>query len=239
MTVRPPISIALIGDYDGQVPAHRAIPIALDLAARDLGLEFRYDWLHTTKLDSSPQSALGGYQGIWCVPASPYANTDGAIAAIRFAREQRRAFLGTCGGFQHALLEFAQNVLGMADPRHAEMNPEALDPLVAPLACPLVEASGTISLSPQSRIARAYCSTEIVAEYHCRFGLSRKYEALFARSALRPVGWDAQGEIRAVELNGHPFFVATLFQHERAALRQEVPPLVREFVKAIGDDCGE
>src|SRR5262249_6935700 len=160
MTARPPISIALIGDYDGQVPAHRAIPVALDLASTELDLELRYDWLHTSKLGSNPQDILSGYQGLWCVPASPYANTDGAIGAIRFAREQGRAFLGTCGGFQHALLEFAQNVLGMADPRHAEMNPEALDPLIAPLACPLVEASGMISLSPQSRIARAYGSTE-------------------------------------------------------------------------------
>ena len=225
-------SIALVGDYDRLITAHRAIPLALDLAAADLGIQLRYDWLHTTKLDSSSQDILRYYQGIWCVPASPYASRDGAIGAIRFAREERRVFLGTCGGFQHALLEFAKNVLGLVDPRHAETDTQATNPLIGILSCPLVEASGSISLSPQSRIARAYGCTEIVEGYHCRFGLSRQYEAAFESSSLRPVGWDDRGEIRAVEHAGHPFFVATLFQPERAALTGRLPPLVREFVRA-------
>jgi CTP synthase (UTP-ammonia lyase) len=232
------ISIALVGDYNREVTAHRAIPIALEFAAGELDVGVRYDWLHTTTLDSNPEAVLGHYQGIWCVPASPYANTDGAIGAIRFAREHGRAFLGTCGGFQHALMEFAQNVLGMPDPRHAEMDPEAVDPLIAPLACFLVETSGTIFLAPESRIARAYGTTEILEEYHCRFGLSQQFRDRFEKSDLRPVGWDAGGEVRAVELDKHPFFIATLFQHERAALKNILPPLVREFVRAsVGIDA--
>ena len=135
--------------------------MALELAASDLGVGLCYDWLHTTTLDSNPQAALRNYQGIWCVPASPYANTAGAIGAIRFAREHDRAFLGTCGGFQHALMEFAQNVLGLPNPRHAELDPEATDPLIGLLTCSLVETSGTIILAPESRIARAYGVTEI------------------------------------------------------------------------------
>jgi CTP synthase (UTP-ammonia lyase) len=222
----------LIGDHNPEVIAHRAIPIALELAAAELGVKLRYDWLHTTKLDSNPRAALREYQGIWCVPASPYANTKGAIGAIRFAREHGRAFLGTCGGFQHALLEFAQNALGIADPKHAESDREAADPLIAPLACSLLGMSGTILLDPQSRTARAYGSGEIIEEYHCRFGLSRKFEDQFKKSDLRPVGWDAEGEVRVVELDNHPFYVATLFQHERAALRHRLPPLAREFVRA-------
>jgi CTP synthase (UTP-ammonia lyase) len=232
MAITPTIWVALVGDYNHQVTAHRAIPMALELAASDLGVGLCYDWLHTTTLDSNPQAALRNYQGIWCVPASPYANTAGAIGAIRFAREHDRAFLGTCGGFQHALMEFAQNVLGLPNPRHAELDPEATDPLIGLLTCSLVETSGTIILAPESRIARAYGVTEIVEEYHCRYGLSRKHEAKFKKSDLRAAAWDAQGEVRAVELDKHPFYVATLFQHERAALKQKLPPLVREFVRA-------
>jgi CTP synthase (UTP-ammonia lyase) len=237
MATTSAISIGLVGDYSPEVTAHRAIPMALELAGGELGVGVRYDWLHTTELSSNPDAALRRYQGIWCVPASPYANTDGAIGAIRFAREHGRAFLGTCGGFQHALMEYAQNALGMADPRHAEMDPKAADPLIAPLACSLVETSGTIFLAPQSRIVRAYGKAEIIEEYHCRYGLSQQFRSHFEKSDLRPVGWDAGGEVRAVELDSHPFYVATLFQHERAALRQKLPPLVREFVRAsVGID---
>jgi CTP synthase (UTP-ammonia lyase) len=229
----PTSQIALIGDHDPQVTAHRAIPLALKIAAANLHVPIRFDWIHTSTLGATPDEMLKSYQGIWCVPASPYANPAGAIAAIRYARRQNRPFLGTCAGFQHALLEFAQDVLGIANPKHAETDPKAIDPLITPLACSLVEATAKIRLLPGSRLARAYERTEIVEGYHCRFGLSRAFYEKFANSALRPVGWDAQGEIRAVELVEHPFFVATLFQPERAALLNLSPPPVRAFVQAV------
>ncbi len=83
------------------------------------------------------------------MPASPYASADGAFAAIRFARENARPFLGTCGGFQHAVIEYARNVIGITDADHAETNPGADMPLIAPLACSLVEVSQTLTLAPQ------------------------------------------------------------------------------------------
>ncbi len=140
------VSIALIGDFNPEVTAHRAIPLAIGLAAKSLGTTAGFVWLHTHQLAKQGVKALASYDGIWCVPGSPYANTNAAIAAIRFAREEGRAFLGTCGGFQHALLEFALNVLGMADASHAEIAPEIENPLISPLACSLVEQSGEIDL---------------------------------------------------------------------------------------------
>ncbi len=227
------IAIALIGDFNRDVIAHRAIPLALELLSAELGLPIRFDWLHTAKLGLDPENVLSAYHGIWCVPGSPYANSDAAIGAIRFARVTEAPFLGTCGGFQHALLEFAQNVLGMADARHAETEPEARNPLIARLSCSLVQTSGEIHLAPDSRIANAYGCTKIVEEYHCRFGLSRLYRREFEEHELHPVGWDREGDVRAVEYEGHPFFVATLFQPERLALQKTLPPLVRAFGQAV------
>lgn len=62
-------------------------------------------------------------------------NTQGALSTIRFAREQKLPFLGTCGGFQHALLEYARNALGIVDAAHAEIDPEGTQVLIAPLKC--------------------------------------------------------------------------------------------------------
>jgi CTP synthase (UTP-ammonia lyase) len=73
----------------------------------------------------------------------------------------------------------------------------------------------------------------ITEGYHCNYGLNREYELLLFGGSLRPTAHDLSGEVRAVELSGHPFFVATLFQPERAALRGEVPPLVASFVAAL------
>src|SRR5687768_11230313 len=99
--------IALVGDYNAAAKAHQGIPRALVLATHGDGNACEWEWIHTSTLLDDPSEQLAGFHGVWCVPASPYANTRGAIAAIRFARQTGRAFLGTCGGFQHALLEYA------------------------------------------------------------------------------------------------------------------------------------
>src|SRR5215216_3162865 len=146
-----PLSIGLIGDYSPDVPAHVAIPQALDLAAGVLGCSVRAKWLPTEQLIGNVSERLEAFDGLWCVPASPYASMDGALRGIRFARESGRPFLGTCGGFQHALIEYARNVLGVSEADHAESNPDATLPLITPLACALRDATGTISLFEGTR----------------------------------------------------------------------------------------
>jgi CTP synthase (UTP-ammonia lyase) len=147
-----PVRIGLVGDYNPQVTAHRAIPEALRLAAEHVGRAVEPTWVYTATLDGDVASRLADFDALWCVPASPYTNTDGALAAIRFARESGRPFLGTCGGFQHALLEYVRHVLGHRRAEHAEMHPDADLLLIAPLACSLVEKSGRIRLRDGSRL---------------------------------------------------------------------------------------
>jgi len=224
------IRIALIGDYDPQVTAHQAIPVALGMAAEQLSLNVQFQWLATDQI--SANRPLQDFDGFWCVPGSPYRDMDGALRAIRFAREQQRPFLGTCGGFQHAVLEYARDVLGWEDAEHGETHPDAPQALLTPLTCSLVEAVDSIHLVEGSLIANAYETTEIREGYHCRFGVNPEFERELLIQQLHAVGHDSQGDLRAVELTGHPFFVATLFQPERAALKGILPPLVRAFIKA-------
>ena len=225
--------IALVGDYSPDVTAHRAIPRALELAAADLGRPVTWRWLPTAEIhDAAGQ--LADFAAVWVVPASPYANMDGALAAIRFARETKRPFLGTCGGFQHALIEFARNVLGLAAADHAETNPSADTLVVTRLTCSLVEATNTLRLVPDTILHAAYGRDTTTEGYRCNYGPAPGHCAAFERAGLRFSAFDEGGEIRAAELPAatHPFFVGTLFQPERAALRGELPPLVRAFVHA-------
>ena len=224
------IRIGLIGDFDASVIAHQAIPPALQLAAAALDIPVRAQWLPTDRLDSAER--LAGFDGLWAVPATPYRDMDGALLAIRHAREQGVPFLGTCGGFQHALIEYARNCLGWADAEHAETAPEGARLVITPLACALVEIQGAVRLVPDSRLALAYGAAQCQEGYHCRFGLNPAFAAALADGPLRFSAFDEFGEVRALELDGHPFFVGTLFQPERAALKGEVPHLVRAFVKA-------
>jgi CTP synthase (UTP-ammonia lyase) len=226
------ISIGLIGDYDAAVLAHRAIPRALELAGDALGAPVHYEWVPTQEIQDA--SRVSGFDDLWCVPASPYRSMEGALRAIRFAREQGLPFLGTCGGFQHAILEYARHVLGWADAEHAETKPNAARPVITPLTCALVEKTDTIRFRQGSILAAAYGCLEATEGYHCSYGINPAFMSALVSGPLRVSAEDRTGEVRAVELEGHPFFVATLFQPERAALIGKTPPLVAAFVRATG-----
>ncbi len=229
------VRIALIGDYSPAISAHVAIPQALELATSDLGCTFETTWLPTDSpaLRAQQLHVLSSYDGIWCVPGSPYASMDGALHAIAFARQQNIPFLGTCGGCQHALIEYARNVLGMAAADHAESNPTAELPLIAPLSCALVEVTDIIKLLPGTRFAHLYGKDEIQERYHCSFGPSLQYQHLFNDGKMRIAGLDKEGQARAFELTTHPFYMLTLFQPERSASAAVVHPLIRAFVQAL------
>lgn len=224
------VQIGLIGDYSSEVVAHAAIPKALAIAATNLQLEVEATWLPTPSL-AGDSSSLSAFNGLWCVPASPYASMEGALAAIRFARKNGRPFLGTCGGFQHAIVEYARNVLGYAEADHAESNPTAIMPLIAPLSCSLVGATGLIKLLAGSRVASIYEMDEVVEQYHCNYGVNPHYHTMLEKGELRITGVDAEGEPRVVELGEHPFFIATLFQPERSALSGNLHPLIRAYLE--------
>jgi CTP synthase (UTP-ammonia lyase) len=223
--------ICLVGDYNPEVIAHQAIPKALELAAD--GTQVQPTWLDT---ESALTADLNAYDGFWCVPASPYRSMEGALRAIRFAREGNRPFLGTCGGCQHAVIEFSRNVLHIAGAGHTEVDTSAADPVITNLACALIEADECLRTVDGSRLKEIYGTEEIRETYHCSYGLNPAYLQHLADGGLR-IGVIANGEARGLELAGHPFFFATLFQPERSALKGNRHPLIAAFVEAAGSQA--
>jgi CTP synthase (UTP-ammonia lyase) len=232
------VRIALVGDFDAGVVAHRAIEQTLILARERAFPSLAWQWLHTAAYATEGPELLESCQGVWCVPATPYANMENALAAIRYARESDRPFLGTCGGFQHALIEYARNVLGRERADHAETNPDADELIIVPLACALVEETRAVILRGGTMI-RTICGVEHLMEgYHCRYGVSPGYRALFEQRGLTFGAEDEDGDVRSFELPGHPFFLGTLFQPERAALKGHVHPICMALLDAAHGRAG-
>src|SRR5215217_524718 len=92
--------LALVGDRSPSVRAHGRIPTLIDALRR--------------------RDGLSGFDGIWVVPGSPYSDREKVIAAVATAHELEIPFLGTCGGFQHAILHLARELAGIADADHSE-----------------------------------------------------------------------------------------------------------------------
>ena len=148
-------SIALVGDFSPEVVAHRAIPRALELASTAEQREVTWNWVRTTSIQDAARD-LADYSALWVVPASPYANMAGALAAIRWARETRRPLVGSCGGFQHMLIEFARTCAGLNEADTTETNPAGQEPVVSALACSLVGQSGSLRFTPGSQLPNVW-----------------------------------------------------------------------------------
>jgi CTP synthase (UTP-ammonia lyase) len=236
MRAAPPVPpatprLALVGDRSPHVRAHQRIRSVLDALRERDGLPLDAYWIGTGDAGRDA-AALAGFDGIWIVPGSPYESMAGAIAAARCARETPVPFLGTCGGFQHALLEFARDVCGVEAAGHAEYTPDGDDLLVVQLACSLVGHELPVTVTPGSLAERALGAERTVERYHCAYGLNPAYLDLLAAHGLRFTGRDGDGEVRIAELPDHPFFLATLFQPELAP-GPRAHPMIVAFARAV------
>jgi len=227
------IRIGLIGEFNQEVKAHVAIPQALELAAHDLAYQFEAEWLATPPLEQETEHKLARYQALWFVPNTPYESQDGALRALRYGRERQIPTLGTCGGCQHMLIEYARNILGITEADHAEEHPDASVLLITPLACSNTEIITTCLLTPGSHVAAIYGTNEVTEQYGtCNYGPNAQFWPVLEQGGLHVTGADADGNARIVEIDHHPFFIGTLFQPERSAFQQIVHPLIRALLQA-------
>jgi CTP synthase (UTP-ammonia lyase) len=229
-------SVAIIGDFKAANQSHAATNSALVHSSAAMGVPVEGGWVGTEELEQAAGLArLAEFAGVWIGPASPYKSMVGALSAIRWARENQVPLLGTCGGFQHIIIEYARNVLGFKDAEHEETSPEASRLFISRLACSLVGRTMVISLQPDSLVARAYGHTQVQEGYYCNFGVNPEFVDVLRASPLRIVGSDAEGLVRAVELAEHPFFVGTLFLPQFNSTPTAPHPLISAWLRAV---CG-
>ncbi|MFJ9862696.1 gamma-glutamyl-gamma-aminobutyrate hydrolase family protein [Streptomyces sp. NPDC101165] len=228
-------TLALVGDRSPNVVSHTRVPLLLEaLAERDRLVLDAY-WIPSE--DAAAVGAVRGFDAVWVLPGSPYRSEAGVLAAIRTAREEGIPFLGTCGGFQHALLEFARNVCGLTEAAHAENDPDAEDLLIEPLACSLAGHEAAVTLEPGSLAHFVIGAERTVERYHCAYGPSRHLDTLRAHG-LRFSGHDEDGQVRVAELPDHRFFLATLFQPELSGDGSRPHPVVRALARAAVEHAG-
>jgi CTP synthase (UTP-ammonia lyase) len=226
------LRVGVVGDYDPGNETHRATDAALVHAAAALGTAAIGQWVATDKVGPGGTRELEGLDCLVIAPASPYRSTQGALESIRHARTSDIPLLGTCGGFQHIVLEFARNVLGYDDAEHAELDPDASRLFITPLSCSLVGQTMPVHLEPGSLAAAAYGRTEVPERYYCNFGLNPEYLDELVAEGLAVTGTGPEGEPRVIELPGLRFFVGTLFVPQASSTASSPHPLVVALLEA-------
>ncbi len=225
MTPTADAVIAIVGDRNPSYLTHTIT----DEAFSELGVPF--EWVPTTVVAEDP-TMLGAYGGCLMAPGTPYASMHGALEAIRYAREHDLALLGTCGGFQHVLIEIARNLAGIAGADHAEVNPDASELVCVPLACSLVGQQHSVRIEPGTRAAAIYGTAESIEPFFCNFGLNDAYRPALEAAGVCFSGFDAGGEPRILELPDHRFFLATLYVPQASSRRVHPHPVLSAFVEA-------
>src|SRR5271169_4638172 len=134
------VRIGILGDFNPEFRSHHATNEALQHAAAKLNQRVESEWIPTASvLEANGQKRLESFDGIWASPGSPYKSFDGMLRGIEFARRRDWPFLGTCGGFQYAFIEFARNVLHIADADTAENNSGSKNIVIYPVACAVAD----------------------------------------------------------------------------------------------------
>ena len=225
-------SIALLGEYVPTFSPHASTDAAFEHSRNLLGVEIAANWVSTGEINPA---LFERYAGIWIAPGSPYKSMEKTLWAIRHARENKIPCFGTCGGFQHIIIEYAQNVLGFKDAQHAEYDPYPSKLFISQLACSLAGREMQLNFAPGSQVAAIYGSLSATEHYYCNFGVNPNYTDDLKQGPLRISGADIEGEVRVMEYPGHPFFIGTLFVPQSRSKPETPHPLVTAFLGAVVD----
>ena len=242
------VDIALVGKYTALPDAYKSIAEAFVHAGTSNDVKVKLHYINSEKINPSTiGQMLDGMCGILVAPGFGHRGIEGKIAAVKYARENGVPFMGICLGMQCAVIEYARSVLGWEDANSTEMDDATTHPVIDLMEeqKSVTDKGGTMRLgaypcrlAEKSKIRLAY-GTEMISERHRhRYEFNNKYLEQFDKSGLRPVGINPDsGLVEAVELEGHPWFVAVQYHPEYKSTVRAPHPLFVAFVKAATEHC--
>jgi CTP synthase len=237
------VTIAVVGKYIKHHDAYKSVYEALLHAAIACDARLQVRKVLSEDLESSDvAAALTGCDGILVPGGFGRRGIPGKIEAVRYARERRVPFFGICLGLQCAVIEFARNVLGLADAHSTEFDRDTLNPVVGLLdeQLKVTNKGGTMRLGAypchlrEGTRARAAYSDAVISERHRhRYEFNNDYRARMTEHGMVIAGTSPDGGlVEVIELLDHPWFVAVQYHPEFKSKPTRPQPLFRAFVAA-------
>ncbi|WP_155287019.1 CTP synthase [Lacticaseibacillus zhaodongensis] len=241
------VKIALVGKYVALKDAYISVAEALRHAGYSYDSKIQINMLQAEDVsDDNAQELLGDADGILVPGGFGDRGLEGKIAAIRYARENNVPFLGICLGMQMASVEFARNVLGLADAGSTETEPNTGNPIIDIL--PDQDKDGDLGgtlrlglypcdLKPGTVAAAAYGNVKEVQKRHRhRYEFNTKYRKPMEAKGLVFSGTSPDDRLmEIIELPKNKFFVGCQYHPEFQSRPTKPEPLFKSFIKAAGD----
>jgi CTP synthase len=243
---RRTVRIALVGKYVRLEDAYLSVSEALRHAASLQDARVQIDWIDSEGLegpeDSEAFERLREADGILIPGGFGGRGIEGKIAAARVAREQRIPFLGICLGMQVAVAEFARQLAGMDGANSTEFDIETPFPVIdlLPEQKEVADLGGTmrlgadpIKLHAGSRALEVYGEAVIYERHRHRYEVNNLLRKRLQSAGLQVTGTSPDERlVEIIELDDHPFFVASQFHPEFKSRPERPAPLFRGFIAA-------
>ncbi|PLR85499.1 CTP synthase [Bacillus sp. V33-4] len=236
-------TIALVGKYVELQDAYISVVEALKHAGYAFDADVQIKWINSEEVTSeNVTELLQGVDGILVPGGFGDRGIDGKLLAIQYAREQKTPFLGICLGMQLASVEFARNVLGLEDAHSAEINPNTKHPVIdlLPEQKDIEDLGGTLrlglypcKLTEGSKANIAYDDEVVYERHRHRYEFNNQYRQAMEQAGFMFSGTSPDGRlVEIIEIEDHPWFVASQFHPEFTSRPTRPQPLFRDFIKA-------
>lgn len=239
------INIALIGKYldigEYQLKdSYLSVNEAINNAITNNNTKVNISWIDSKNIEKGLID-LSDYHGIIIPGGFGSSGVEGKIQAIKFARENNIPFLGLCYGLQLAVIEFSRNICNL-DAHSTEINPDVEHNVIDILEEQknIKEKGGTMRLGSfkaiiknNTKIKEIYNSNEVYERHRHRYEVNPKYHSILEKNGLVLSGLSPDGKlVEFIELENHPFFIATQSHPEFKSSLLKPAPLFDSFVKA-------
>jgi CTP synthase len=238
------IEIGLVGKYVELPDSYKSICEALVHAGSENSCRVKLRMIHSESITAeNVGKKLEGLKGVIIAPGFGHRGIEGKIQTARYVRENNIPFFGICLGMQIAVIEFARNVLNLAEADSTEMNEKTPFPVIDLMEEQkgITEKGGTMRLGAyrckiidkKSNIYKAYNKGEIKERHRHRYEFNDQYLADFEASGMKAVGLNPDTNlVEVVEIPGHKWFVGVQFHPEYSSTVLTPHPLFVAFVKA-------
>lgn len=236
------VRIALVGKYTELPDAYKSICEAFIHAGATNHVKVKLQYVNSEKItEQNVATVLGDMSGILVAPGFGHRGLEGKITAVKYARENLVPFLGICLGMQCSVIEYARNVLGLAEANSTETGatPEPVIDLMEEQKG-ITEKGGTMrlgaypcQLAEGSHAYTAYGKTNISERHRHRYEFNNKYKDALEAAGMLSTGINPETNlVEVVEVQGHPWFVGVQYHPEYKSTVVNPHPLFVDFVKA-------
>jgi CTP synthase len=235
--------IALVGKYVSLQDAYISVVEALRHAGYKYDTDIEINWINSEDVTAeNVGELLEDADGILVPGGFGDRGIEGKIHAIKYARENKRPFLGICLGMQLATIEYARNVLGLNGAHTAEIDPDTKYPIIdlLPEQKDIENLGGTLRLglypcrlADDTKAFEAYGEEVVYERHRHRYEFNNEFRQAMESAGFVFSGTSPDGRlVEIIELKDHPWFVASQFHPELVSRPLRPQPLFREFINA-------